>query len=78
MGRKRPEADLAGRQNFDIWQARSSRPLTPDDRREITRNLTTFFQILTEWAHENDATDSPDLGSGSPSSGGKPSKMVGR
>lgn len=31
------------------FQPRYSRPLTPEDGREIRRNLTGFFSILLDW-----------------------------
>jgi hypothetical protein len=32
-----------------IWQARTSRPLTREDAREIIENMTGFFNVVREW-----------------------------
>jgi len=33
-----------------FWQPRSSRPLTPEDARQIVEDITGFFTILQGWA----------------------------
>ena len=38
------------KRTVDIWQPRSQRPLTGEDARQITENITGFFAILAEWA----------------------------
>ena len=34
---------------LEIWNRRSSRPLTEEDAREIAENMTGFFRVLLEW-----------------------------
>lgn len=42
-------------QTIEVWQPRSKRKLTRGDAREIARNTTGFFQVLTKWKREDDA-----------------------
>jgi hypothetical protein len=32
-----------------FWQPRTSRPLTPEDARQMVENVTGFFTILQSW-----------------------------
>jgi hypothetical protein len=34
----------------EVWQPRTSRPLSTEDVRQIVENVSGFFQILLEWA----------------------------
>ncbi len=36
-----------------VWQPWSRRPLTREDARIITANMSGFFQVLAEWAAED-------------------------
>ena len=36
-------------QSLEFWQTRIPRVLSPEDTREITRNILGFFQTLMEW-----------------------------
>jgi hypothetical protein len=40
----------------EFWQRRTGRPLTREDARQITENITGFFAILGEWS----GNDLPD------------------
>ena len=35
-----------------VWQPRLRRPLSNEDVREITENITGFFAILAEWSRQ--------------------------
>jgi hypothetical protein len=49
-----------------LWQARTSRKLTPEDVREITTNMTGFFQLLLEWQAGERRADTVQAKAGSP------------
>ncbi|HVC76142.1 MAG TPA: hypothetical protein VND96_06435 [Candidatus Micrarchaeaceae archaeon] len=34
---------------LEVWSRRSTRPLTEEDARQITQNMTGFFRVLVEW-----------------------------
>jgi len=34
---------------LEVWNRRSTRPLTEEDAREIAENMTGFFRVLLEW-----------------------------
>jgi hypothetical protein len=34
---------------LEVWSRRSTRPLTEEDARQITENMTGFFGVLIEW-----------------------------
>jgi len=42
-------ADERSARTLELWGRRSSRPLTEEDAREITENMTGFFRVLLEW-----------------------------
>jgi len=50
-----------------VWQQRTPGPLSIEDAREITENLTGFFTILAEWSHKEshrrktEASECPDV-----------------
>ena len=33
-----------------FWQPRTSRPLTPEDARQMVENVTGFFTVLKSWS----------------------------
>ena len=37
-------------ETIQFWQPRSTRPLTPEDARQIVENITGFFTVLQGWA----------------------------
>jgi hypothetical protein len=43
-----PEREQLAR-TIDVWDLRSSRPLTDEDARQISENLVGFFRVLIEW-----------------------------
>ncbi len=47
-----------------VWQDRTQRHLSNEDAREISENITGFFNILTEWSHqlEREVVDSKTSG----------------
>lgn len=47
-----------------VWQPRTSRRLSKEDAREITENLTGFFDILAEWSRKEgcERADTQDSG----------------
>jgi hypothetical protein len=47
-----------------VWQPRLRRRLSDEDAREITQNLTGFFTILAEWAHQEERDSSEGKTSG--------------
>ena len=48
-----PEGTFAN-WRLQVWEARSPRPLTQDDSRQIVANVTGFFSVLAEWAAVED------------------------
>jgi hypothetical protein len=38
------------KETIRIWQPRSSRPLTPEDARQMVENVTGFFTTLQRWS----------------------------
>jgi hypothetical protein len=44
-------------ETIEFWQARSPRNLSREDARQITENLTGFFQILERWDDANHASE---------------------
>ena len=38
-----------------VWQPRTSRPLTEEDARQITENVTGFFRVLQKWSRAEKA-----------------------
>jgi hypothetical protein len=36
-------------QTKQFWQARTGKPISDEDAREIIENITGFFKILIEW-----------------------------
>jgi hypothetical protein len=36
-------------QTVEIWQPRTSKVISHEDARQITENVTGFFEILVEW-----------------------------
>lgn len=38
---------------FEFWRKRATRQLTNEDARQITVNMTRFFEILAEWDHRD-------------------------
>lgn len=42
-------------QTIEVWQPYSKRALTREDAREITANVTGFFQVLMQWKREEEA-----------------------
>jgi len=49
---ERTSADMLDR-TLQVWQPWSGRPLTREDAREITTNVSGFFMVLADWAAEN-------------------------
>jgi len=46
-----------------LWQPRTSRPLTPEDARQMVENVTGFFTILQGWSVAADTRPSePEAG----------------
>ena len=46
-------------QTKQFWQARTRKPLSDEDAREMIENITGFFKILIEWDEkEKDQTNS--------------------
>ena len=43
-----PDQDF-NKRTRDFWQPRISRDLTEEDAREMTANMSGFFQLLAEW-----------------------------
>jgi hypothetical protein len=41
-----------------FWQARTPRPLTPEDGRQMVENVTGFFNTLQRWSAAADARPS--------------------
>lgn len=41
-----------------FWQEQMDRPLSVEDARQITANVTGFFQVLAEWAAAEDRQQS--------------------
>jgi hypothetical protein len=41
-----------------FWQPRTSRPLTPEDARQMVENVTGFFTILQGWSAPAEARQS--------------------
>ncbi len=41
-----------------FWQPRTSRPLTPEDARQMVENVTGFFTILQGWSAAADTRPS--------------------
>jgi hypothetical protein len=37
----------------ELWQPRTSRPLTEEDARELAENMSGFFRLLAEWDRES-------------------------
>jgi len=48
---------------LQLWQRRTTRPLSSEDARQIIENITGFFSILREWdaAERNSASESPPI-----------------
>lgn len=40
------------RESLEFWQPRASRPLTPEDARQITENAVGYFRVLLGWDEE--------------------------
>ena len=49
---ERTSADMLDR-TVHVWQPWSGRPLTREDAREITANVSGFFKVLADWAAED-------------------------
>jgi hypothetical protein len=45
-------------ETIQFWQPRTSRPLTPEDARQMVENVTGFFTILQRWSAAADARPS--------------------
>jgi len=48
-----PEGSFAN-WTLRVWEARSPKPLTQEDSRQIVANVTGFFSVLAEWAAVED------------------------
>lgn len=48
--------DLIDR-TLETWQPRVDHPLSRDDARQITENVSGFFSILAEWAKADASND---------------------
>ncbi len=42
-------------ETIQFWQPRTSRPLTPEDARQMVENVTGFFTTLQRWSTAADA-----------------------
>jgi hypothetical protein len=43
-------------QKLNIWQSRISQNLSSEDSRQITENLTGFFEALLQWQQREDGS----------------------
>jgi hypothetical protein len=46
-------------QTLEFWRRRTARQLTNEDARQITVNMTRFFEILAEWDERDRKRRSP-------------------
>jgi hypothetical protein len=52
---------------IEVWQPRLRRNVSPDEARQIARNVTGFFSILAEWSEQPEAAnDQGKLANGTP------------
>lgn len=56
-----PDRDRLHDEAAALFQSRAKRKLTREDGREITKNLTGFFQVLLEWDRAERAAQPKEL-----------------
>jgi len=49
LGGGKTPADERSARTLELWNRRSTRPLTEEDAREIAENMTGFFRVLLDW-----------------------------